>query len=86
MPASVTLRSPGSEDRAHTARMALAATPHTLRSSTELVTAAPDDSIVEVGTRMLDTGVRHVVLREGDDVVGIVSIRDVLRALIGATR
>jgi CBS domain-containing protein len=54
--------------------------------SAELVTAAPDDSIVEVGTRMLDAGVRHVVLRKGDEVVGIVSIRDVLRALIGATR
>jgi CBS domain-containing protein len=50
--------------------------------TTELVTAAPTDSIAEVGTRMLEAGIRHVVLRDGDQVVGVVSIRDVARVLL----
>lgn len=50
--------------------------------TTELITAAPGDSIAEVGEQMLDAGIRHVVLRDDDEVVGIVSIRDVLRVLI----
>ena len=50
--------------------------------TTDLITATPTDSIAEVGTRMLDAGIRHVVLRDGQQVVGIVSIRDVLRALL----
>lgn len=50
--------------------------------TTDLITAAPSASIVEVGTRMLDAGIRHVVLRDGDEVVGVVSIRDVLRAML----
>jgi signal-transduction protein with cAMP-binding, CBS, and nucleotidyltransferase domain len=50
--------------------------------STELVTAAPTDDIATVGARMLESGVRHVLLTEDEDVVGVVSIRDVLRALL----
>ena len=50
--------------------------------TTDLITAAPADSIAEVGARMLDAGVRHIVLQEGGEVVGIVSIRDVLHALL----
>ncbi|WP_214401434.1 CBS domain-containing protein [Pseudonocardia lacus] len=50
--------------------------------TTELVTAAPGDSIAEVGARMLDAGIRHVVLHDGEQVVGIVSIRDVLGVLL----
>jgi signal-transduction protein with cAMP-binding, CBS, and nucleotidyltransferase domain len=50
--------------------------------TTELFTAKPTASIVEVGTRMPDTGIRHVVLRDRDRIVGIVSSRDVLRAML----
>jgi CBS domain-containing protein len=50
--------------------------------TTDLVTAAPTDSIAEVGARMLEAGIRHVVLRDGDGVVGVVSIRDVARVLV----
>jgi CBS domain-containing protein len=52
--------------------------------TTDLVTAAPTDDIAEVGARMLDSAIRHVVLHDGEQVVGIVSIRDVLRALLTA--
>jgi CBS domain-containing protein len=31
---------------------------------------------------MLDAGIRHVVLRDRDRIVGIVSVRDVLRAML----
>jgi CBS domain-containing protein len=34
---------------------------------------------------MPDAGVRHVVVRDGDSVVGLVSIRDVLAVLLGST-
>jgi signal-transduction protein with cAMP-binding, CBS, and nucleotidyltransferase domain len=50
--------------------------------TTDLVAVAPTASIVEVGTRMLDSGIRHVVLEDGDRVVGVVSLRDVLRAML----
>ena len=48
----------------------------------ELITAAPTESIAAVGARMLDAGIRHVLLTDGDEVVGVVSIRDVLHALL----
>jgi CBS domain-containing protein len=31
---------------------------------------------------MLDAGVRHVVVRDGETVIGLVSIRDVLAVLL----
>jgi CBS domain-containing protein len=52
--------------------------------TTDLVTAEPDDSIASVARLMLEAGVRHVVLRrEGEAVVGLVSIRDVLAVVLG---
>jgi signal-transduction protein with cAMP-binding, CBS, and nucleotidyltransferase domain len=50
--------------------------------TTDLVTAAPTDTVAEVGRQMLDSGIRHVVIRDGDEAVGVVSIRDVLRTLL----
>ena len=50
--------------------------------TTDLVTATPTDNIAEVGARMLEAGIRHVVVREGDEVVGVVSMRDVARVLV----
>jgi CBS domain-containing protein len=52
--------------------------------STGLVAARPQDSIASVGRLMLDAGVRHVVVREGKAVVGLVSIRDVLAVLLAS--
>lgn len=51
----------------------------------DLMAAQPGDSIASVGRLMLDAGVRHVVVRDGDSVVGLVSIRDVLAILLGST-
>jgi len=48
----------------------------------DLVIAAPDDSIESVGRLMRDAGVRHVPIRAGQRLVGLVSIRDVLSVLL----
>jgi CBS domain-containing protein len=49
----------------------------------DLITADPADSVADVGRQMLDSGIRHVVLRDADgQVVGVVSIRDVLRTIL----
>ncbi len=53
--------------------------------TTDLVTAAPTDSIAYVGTLMRDAGVRHIPVRDGDGAwIGLVSIRDVLGVLLDA--
>ncbi len=49
--------------------------------SEELVAADAQDSILQVAFLMLDKDIRHVVVREGDDVIGLVSARDVFRVL-----
>ena len=53
--------------------------------TTDLVTAAPTDSIADVGALMRDAGVRHIPVRDGDGAwIGVVSIRDVLGVLLDA--
>lgn len=52
--------------------------------TTDLVTAAPGDSIAEVAALMRDAGVRHVPVRAGETYVGMVSVRDVLEVLLAA--
>jgi CBS domain-containing protein len=52
----------------------------------DLVTARSTDSIASVGRLMLDAGVRHIVIRDDDTVVGLVSIRDVLAVLLAHER
>ncbi|HXV94100.1 MAG TPA: CBS domain-containing protein [Pseudonocardia sp.] len=51
--------------------------------TTELVWAGPDDSVRRVGMLMRDAGVRHVPVGDGREVVGVVSVRDVLAVLLG---
>jgi CBS domain-containing protein len=51
-------------------------------ATTDLITAQPGDSIASVGQLMLDAWIRHIAVREGNTVVGIVSIRDVLAVLL----
>jgi CBS domain-containing protein len=46
-----------------------------------LIAARPDDSVQEVASRMLESGVRHMPVREGEKYIGIVSERDLLDVL-----
>lgn len=50
--------------------------------SVDLVVAGPEDSIESVGRLMRDAGVRHVPIRAGHHLLGLVSIRDVLSVLL----
>jgi len=51
--------------------------------STAVVHANPEDDVLEVTARMMEAGVRHVVIVVGDGrVVGMVSDRDI-RTLVG---
>ncbi len=45
----------------------------------EVVTAAPDWPIGEAAATMVKHGVRHVLVFEGSELVGILSMRDVVR-------
>ncbi len=47
-----------------------------------LITASPDESVVSVAAKMIENNIRHIPVMEGDRLVGILSIRDVLRALL----
>ncbi len=53
--------------------------------SLQTVEARPSEPISRVAERMLEAGVRHIPVREGDEIVGIVSIRDVLRVFARAS-
>lgn len=50
----------------------------------DTVWANPTDSTFDVARLMRDAEVRHVPIRSGEACVGMVSIRDVLRILIGS--
>ena len=50
--------------------------------SVDLVVAGPEDGIESVGRLMRDAGVRHVPIRAGQRLLGLVSIRDVLSVLL----
>ncbi|HKY66280.1 MAG TPA: CBS domain-containing protein, partial [Acidimicrobiales bacterium] len=49
------------------------------------VTVAPTTTVLDAATTMLRTGVRHLVVAERRRVVGIVSMRDLLAALVTAS-
>ena len=44
----------------------------------ELVTVGPDDVVIDVALRMVGENLRHVAVTESDEIVGVVSARDVL--------
>ena len=45
----------------------------------DAVTATPDWDLVQAAQVMVDGGFRHLVVCEGDDVVGVLSVRDLVR-------
>lgn len=46
----------------------------------EAVVAAPDWPLLQAAQTMVSGGFRHLVVCEGDEVVGVLSVRDVLKA------
>jgi signal-transduction protein with cAMP-binding, CBS, and nucleotidyltransferase domain len=48
----------------------------------DLAFAEAGDTILRVATRMLANGIRHLPVRDGGTVIGVVSERDVLGALL----
>ncbi len=48
------------------------------------VTAAPGWSLEAAATAMLDGGFRHLIVVDGGRTVGVVSVRDLMRARLGA--
>ena len=48
--------------------------------SSDVVYAAPDWSMEEAAVAMVRGGFRHLIVCEGEDVRGIVSMRDIVRA------
>jgi CBS domain-containing protein len=49
-----------------------------------LITASPDDSLISAAAKMIEHNIRHLPVVEGGRLVGVISIRDVLRALLTA--
>ena len=45
----------------------------------EVVYARPDWTVTEAATAMVRGGFRHLVVLDGDDVLGVISVRDILR-------
>ena len=52
--------------------------------SNDLVTASPDDTVMEAARRMEDAQVRHLPVLDEGDMAGIVSMRDLFTALVDA--
>lgn len=50
--------------------------------TTELASVRPGESIRTAALRMLDNDVRHLPVVDGDTVVGVISMRDTLQALL----
>ena len=47
-----------------------------------LVTAAPDDDVLAAAQMMGERRIRHLPVVQGDNVLGMIGIRDVLRVLV----
>jgi CBS domain-containing protein len=50
----------------------------------DVVTAGPDWDVVEAATVMAERRIRHLVVYEGGQLLGVLSVRDVLPALLPA--
>jgi signal-transduction protein with cAMP-binding, CBS, and nucleotidyltransferase domain len=51
--------------------------------TSDIAWAAPGDTVLDVGVRMLENEIRHLPLVDDGVVVGVVSARDVLAVLVG---
>ncbi|ABO08089.1 CBS domain-containing protein [Pyrobaculum calidifontis] len=50
----------------------------------QVITASPDEAVVSAAVKMIENNIRHMPVVEGGRVIGVISIRDVLRALLAA--
>jgi CBS domain-containing protein len=50
--------------------------------TSRVVTAAPEDDLVDVARVMRERNIRHVPVVQGENVLGVVGIRDLLGALV----
>jgi CBS domain-containing protein len=70
------------------AHVAAGADPETLTAaemmSTDLVTVTPDDTVMDAAKRMQESQIRHLPVLQGDDIAGIVSMRDILDTMVAA--
>jgi CBS domain-containing protein len=48
----------------------------------EVVYASPSWTIEEAGSAMVRGGFRHLVVLDGDEVLGVISVRDILRVWV----
>ncbi|MEX2626835.1 MAG: CBS domain-containing protein [Ilumatobacteraceae bacterium] len=48
----------------------------------EILTADADERVLDVARRLLDAGVRHVAVTRDDDIVAVLSTRDLLAVLV----
>ena len=51
--------------------------------TSDLVVAAPDWPIERAAEAMVRGGFRHLVVTDGDDVIGMLSVRDIVRTWTG---
>ena len=51
--------------------------------TSDLVVAAPDWPIERAAEAMVRGGFRHLVVSDGDDVIGMLSVRDIVRTWTG---
>ncbi|MCC6020729.1 MAG: CBS domain-containing protein [Thermoproteaceae archaeon] len=49
-----------------------------------VITAEPDEAVSSAAVKMVENNIRHLPVVEGGRVVGVVSIRDVMRALLAS--
>ncbi|MET7395428.1 CBS domain-containing protein [Dactylosporangium sp. NPDC005572] len=51
----------------------------------EVVYASPNWTIEEAASAMVRGGFRHLVVLDGDDVLGVISVRDIIRVWVQTT-
>jgi CBS domain-containing protein len=66
--------------------MDLDTTPAVGVMTAELAYADPSDTVLRVAARMMANEIRHLPVIDGEELVGVISERDVLRVLVQALR
>ena len=50
--------------------------------STSIITASPDDTLHDIASKMLETGIRHVPVVDDGRLVGIITLTDISRFIL----